>query len=67
MFEDKALTESEAHLLFAKRYNGKTWEWFDKKERTTLCTAHAGDIIVDKEDCQIFFDDFNSGNWNGLK
>ncbi len=27
----------------------------------------AGAAIQDEEDRQIFFDDFNSGNWHGLK
>ena len=160
MSEEKTFSESEAHLFFAKRYNGMTWELFDKKERTTeenelmldyahaslahwriagtglnvqrgewlisrvwillgdgeqalrharrveelteshrsemsdfdfafahesLARAHAllghadearqfmvlaqvaGDAIADEEDRKIFFDDFNSGNWNGIK
>lgn len=160
MSEEKSFSESEAHLFFAKRYNGKTWELFGKKDRTpeendlmldyahtslahwrvagtgvnvqrgewlisrvwillgdgeqalrharrvgelteshkgemedfdfafsheSLARAHAlcghadearkfialaqeaGEAIVDEEDRKIFFDDFNSGNWNGLK
>jgi hypothetical protein len=160
MPEEKTFTESDAHLFFAKRYNDKTWELFDKKERTReenelmldyahaslahwraagtgvkvqrgewlisrvwillgdgehalrharrvgelteshrsemedfdLAFAHeslaralalcgradearkfialaqqAGEAIVDEEDRNIFFDDFNSGNWNGIK
>ena len=157
---EKVFTESEAHLFFAKRYNGMTWELFDKKERApeenermldyahaslahwrvagkgvnvqrgewlisrvwillgdgeqalrharrvgelteahkdqmedfdfafaheNLARAHAlcghvdearkflalaqqaGEAIADEEDRKIFFDDFNSGNWNGIK
>lgn len=160
MPDEKTFTESEAHLFFAKRYHGKTWELFDKKERTReedelmldyahaslahwrvagtavnaqrgewvisrvwilladgeqalrharraqewteshkgemedfdiafayecLARAHAlcghadeakkfialaqqaGEAIADEEDRKIFFDDFNSGNWNGAK
>jgi hypothetical protein len=160
MRDERTFTESEAHMFFAKRYNGKTWELFDKKERTLeenelvldyahtslahwrvagtgvniqrgewlisrawvllgdgeqalrharrvseltethksemedfdfafahegLARAHAvcgqmdeakkfialaqqeGEAIVDEEDRKIFFDDFNSGSWNGAK
>ncbi|MEW5939428.1 MAG: hypothetical protein AB1750_07195 [Chloroflexota bacterium] len=160
MTDEKTFTESEAHLYFAKRYNGMTWEALDKKNRTPeenellldyahaslahwraagkgvnhqrgewliarawiaigdgeqalrharrtaeLTEAHraevsdfdfafaheglaralamvgqaeearkfialaqeAGEKIADAEDRQIFFDDFNSGNWSGLK
>jgi len=32
--DEKTFTESEAHLFFAKRYNGMTWELFAKADRT---------------------------------
>ena len=160
MSDEKTFSESEAHLHFAKRYNGMTWELLNKPERTAeenermLDYAHAslaqwrvagtgvnhqrgewligrawillgdgeqalrharrtaelteihraemedfdlaftheemaralamcgyeeearryialaqeaGEKIVDAEDRQIFFDDFNGGNWSGLK
>lgn len=34
MSEEKRFTEDEAHLHFAKQFNGKTWEMLDKKKRT---------------------------------
>ena len=34
MPEEKTFTESEAHLHFAKGFNGKTWELLDKQKRT---------------------------------
>jgi len=35
MSDEKTFTESEAHLYFAKQYNGKTWELLDKPDRTS--------------------------------
>ena len=160
MSENETFTEAEAHLHFAKQFNGKTWELLDKQERiqeenellvdyahaslahwrtagtgvhlqrgawmlarvnTVLghaqmalqhaghcleltelhkdelsdfdfafayeCMARAqalagnqaeaqkyiemadkaGAAIKDEEDCQIFIDDFNGGEWYGLK
>ncbi|MGD8402410.1 MAG: hypothetical protein PVJ21_02035 [Anaerolineales bacterium] len=34
MSEEKTFTEAEAHLHFAKQYNGKLWELLEKPERT---------------------------------
>jgi len=34
MPDEKTFTESEAHLHFAKQYNGKTWGLLDKPDRT---------------------------------
>ena len=34
MSEKETFTEAEAHLHFAKGFNGKTWELLDKGERT---------------------------------
>jgi len=34
MSEEKTFTEAEAHLYFAKQYNGKLWELLEKLERT---------------------------------
>ena len=34
MNEQTSFTEAEAQLFFAKRFNGKTWELFNKKDRT---------------------------------
>ena len=34
MPDEKTFTESDAHLLFAKQYNGKTWHLLDKPDRT---------------------------------
>ena len=35
MSDEKTFTESEAHLHFAKQYNGKTWGLLDKPDRTS--------------------------------
>jgi hypothetical protein len=34
MSDEKTFTEAEAHLHFAKQYNGKLWELLEKPERT---------------------------------
>ena len=34
MSEEKRFTEAEAHLHFAKGFNGKIWELLDKQERS---------------------------------
>jgi hypothetical protein len=34
MTEKETFTEAEAHLHFAKRFNGMTWDLLDKQERT---------------------------------
>ena len=34
MSEERTITEAEAHLHFAKDFNGKTWELLDKQKRT---------------------------------
>lgn len=34
MAEEKTFTEAEAHLHFAKGFNGKIWELLEKPERT---------------------------------
>jgi hypothetical protein len=34
MSDEKTFTEAEAHLHFAKQYNGKTWDLLDKPDRT---------------------------------
>ncbi len=34
MTEEKTYSESEAHLLFAKHYNTKTWELLEQSKRT---------------------------------
>ena len=39
----------------------------DEARKFIALAQQAGEAIVDAEDRQIFFDDFNSGNWNGLK
>jgi len=50
MSDEKTFTESEAHLYFAKQYNGKTWELLDKPDRTSeenemmLDYAHASSL-----------------------
>jgi hypothetical protein len=41
--EEKAFTESEAQLFFAKGFNGKTWELLDKGERT----QEENELLVD--------------------
>jgi hypothetical protein len=43
MSEENSFTESEAQLFFAKRFNGKTWELLDKKERT----QEENELLVD--------------------
>ena len=35
MTEKETFTEAEAHLHFAKQYNGKIWELLEKPERTS--------------------------------
>ena len=35
MTEETTYTMSQAHLLFATDFHGKTWELLDKKQRTT--------------------------------
>lgn len=34
MSDEKDLSESDAHLLFARQYHGKTWDLLDKQERS---------------------------------
>jgi len=43
MSEEHTFTKSEAHLHFAKGFNGKTWELLDKGERT----QEENELLVD--------------------
>jgi len=43
MSEEKTFTEAEAHLHFAKQYNGKIWELLEKTERT----PEENELLVD--------------------
>ena len=43
MSENETFTEAEAHLHFAKQFNGKTWELLDKQERT----QEENELLVD--------------------
>ena len=43
MTESKNFTEAEAHLHFAKQFNGKTWDLLDKQERT----QEENELLVD--------------------